>query len=180
MLFEQSGGRAADAVALLLPVQAAGGVRAGACALGHRANDALKAALALAQGGEFGFVLLSLSGSLQLLPPALEQAAIAGILVSMLVAPFLIQYADRIAKRLIKQDWALAGRGPAPDPGTDHEQEASTSSSAVTAVAASIWRVCWIAKTSLFLRSTSTPSACARPARLVTRWYLATPPNAKY
>jgi len=105
VLFEQSAA-VLLMLALLLPVKLLV-VFVLARALGHRANDALKAALALAQGGEFGFVLLSLSGSLQLLPPALEQAAIAGILVSMLVAPFLIQYADRIAKRLIKQDWAL-------------------------------------------------------------------------
>ena len=105
VLFQQSGA-VLLMLLLLLPVKLLV-VFALARALGHRANDALKAALALAQGGEFGFVLLSLSGSLQLLPPALEQAAIAGILVSMLVAPFLIQYADRIAKRLIKQDWAL-------------------------------------------------------------------------
>ncbi|WP_174873849.1 cation:proton antiporter [Vogesella oryzae] len=74
---------------------------------GQRNKDALKAALALAQGGEFGFVLLSLSGNLKLLPPVMAQAAIAGILLSMLLAPFLIQNADRIVKRLIKQDWTM-------------------------------------------------------------------------
>lgn len=76
-------------------------------AFGQRNKDALKAGLALAQGGEFGFVLLSLSGNLGLLPPQLEQAAIAGILLSMLIAPFLIQNAERISKKLIKQDWTM-------------------------------------------------------------------------
>ncbi|XLM23068.1 hypothetical protein MKD33_15615, partial [Chromobacterium piscinae] len=33
---------------------------------GHRSNDAMRAALALAQGGEFGFVLLSLALNLKL------------------------------------------------------------------------------------------------------------------
>ncbi|MFC3533406.1 cation:proton antiporter [Vogesella facilis] len=76
-------------------------------AFGQRNKDAFKAALALAQGGEFGFVLLSLSGNLQLLPPVMEQAAIAGILLSMLAAPFLIQNADKIVTRLFKQDWTM-------------------------------------------------------------------------
>lgn len=74
---------------------------------GQRNNDAFKAGLALAQGGEFGFVLLALSGNLKLIPSDLMQAAIAGILISMLLAPFLIQNADKLTKRLIKQDWAM-------------------------------------------------------------------------
>ncbi|SCK17852.1 Kef-type potassium/proton antiporter, CPA2 family [Vogesella sp. LIG4] len=91
---------------LLLPLKLAV-VWALARLFGQRSKDALKAALALAQGGEFGFVLLSLAGNLHLFGPALEQAAIAGILISMLAAPFLIQNAERIAKRLVKQDWTM-------------------------------------------------------------------------
>ena len=93
-------------LALLIPLKLAV-VWALGRAFGQRNKDALKAGLALAQGGEFGFVLLSLSGNLGLLPPQLEQAAIAGILLSMLIAPFLIQNAERISKKLIKQDWTM-------------------------------------------------------------------------
>ncbi|ERE10026.1 MULTISPECIES: cation:proton antiporter [Chromobacteriaceae] len=74
---------------------------------GHRSNDAMRAALALAQGGEFGFVLLSLALSLNLVAAPMAQAAIAAILISMLVAPFLIMHGERITRRLIKQDWML-------------------------------------------------------------------------
>lgn len=75
--------------------------------LGHKPNDALRGALALAQGGEFGFVLLALAGNLGLIPAALEQAGIAAILLSMLLAPFLIMHAEAITRRVIKQDWMM-------------------------------------------------------------------------
>lgn len=75
-------------------------------AFGHRAKDSLKGALALAQGSEFGFVLLALSGSLGLISNSVHQSALAAIVLSMLLAPFLIQYADRICKLVIREDWA--------------------------------------------------------------------------
>jgi CPA2 family monovalent cation:H+ antiporter-2 len=74
-------------------------------ASGSSAGTALRSALALAQGGEFGLVLLSLATQEQLLPHALGQAVIAGLLLSMLLAPLLIQNADRIALRLISSEW---------------------------------------------------------------------------
>ncbi|POZ59998.1 monovalent cation:proton antiporter family protein [Chromobacterium alticapitis] len=93
-------------LALLLPLKL--GVVFGLGRLfGHRANDAMRSALALAQGGEFGFVLLALSMNLKLVPAVMAQAAIAAILISMLIAPFLILYGERITRRLIKQDWML-------------------------------------------------------------------------
>ena len=93
-------------VALLVPVKL-GIVFGLARAFGHKANDAMRGALALAQGGEFGFVLLALSGKLGLIEAQTEQAAIAAILLSMLVAPFLILHGDKITRRLIKQDWMM-------------------------------------------------------------------------
>ncbi|KZE31721.1 Kef-type potassium/proton antiporter (CPA2 family) [Crenobacter luteus] len=91
---------------LLVPVKL-GVVFGLARAFGHRANESFRGALALAQGGEFGFVLLALSANLGLVPAGLMQAAIAAVLLSMLIAPFLIQHGDAITRRLIKQDWAL-------------------------------------------------------------------------
>ena len=91
---------------LLLPVKLAV-VFLLARLFGQRARDSLKGALALAQGGEFGFVLLALSGNLGLISSPVEQSALAAIVLSMLVAPFLIQHAERICSRLIRQDWAL-------------------------------------------------------------------------
>ncbi|MCW3481134.1 cation:proton antiporter [Neisseriaceae bacterium JH1-16] len=93
-------------LALLIPAKLAI-VFVLARAFGHRNNDALRGALALAQGGEFGFVLLSLSGNLGLVSSSTEQAAIAAVLISMLIAPFLIQYAEAICRRVIRQDWML-------------------------------------------------------------------------
>lgn len=76
-------------------------------ALRHRGMDAMRGALALAQGGEFGFVLLSLSSRLGLLDDSTAQAAVAAVLLSMLIAPFLILNGERIARRLVRQDWTL-------------------------------------------------------------------------
>lgn len=74
---------------------------------GHKANDAMRGALALAQGGEFGFVLLALSAKLKLMPTPVLQAAAAAVLLSMLIAPFLIMHGEAIAQRLVRQDWNL-------------------------------------------------------------------------
>jgi len=93
-------------LALLIPAKLAI-VFALARAFGHRAGESLRGALALAQGGEFGFVLLSLSGNLGLVSSSTEQAAIAAVLISMLIAPFLIQHAEAISRRVIRQDWML-------------------------------------------------------------------------
>jgi CPA2 family monovalent cation:H+ antiporter-2 len=91
---------------LLLPVKL--GVVFGVARLfGHRANESMRGALALAQGGEFGFVLLALSANIGLLPVGQQQAAIAAVLLSMLAAPFLIMHSEAITHRFIKQDWML-------------------------------------------------------------------------
>ncbi|HEU0201470.1 MAG TPA: cation:proton antiporter [Burkholderiaceae bacterium] len=75
--------------------------------LNMSAGTALRAALPLAAAGEFGFVLLSQAGGLQLLPPEVTQVAIAAMLLSMLATPFLVQYSDRIAMRFVASEWML-------------------------------------------------------------------------
>jgi CPA2 family monovalent cation:H+ antiporter-2 len=74
---------------------------------GRKANEAMRGALSLAQGGEFGFVLLALSAKLSLIPVQVLQAAAAAVLLSMLIAPFLIMHSEAIARRLVRQDWNL-------------------------------------------------------------------------
>lgn len=59
----------------------------------------LRSALLLAQGGEFGFVLLDLSLETSLLPGQLGQVLFATIILSMIVSPFLIRYNGRLANR---------------------------------------------------------------------------------
>lgn len=71
----------------------------------HSTADSLKTALYLAQGGEFGFVMLAVSQNLKLIPAHLEQAVIAAILLSMICAPFLIGGSNFIVRRLVKSDW---------------------------------------------------------------------------
>jgi monovalent cation:H+ antiporter-2, CPA2 family len=72
---------------------------------GVTAGTSIRTGLALASAGEFGFVLLAQSGSI--LPPELKQIVLAAMLLSMLAAPFLVQYSDRIAMRFASSEWML-------------------------------------------------------------------------
>ncbi|MFO1258115.1 MAG: cation:proton antiporter [Gammaproteobacteria bacterium] len=58
---------------------------------------AIKAGLALAQGGEFGFALLALALNNQLINPRHNQIVIAAIIISIAIAPFLIRNSRPIA-----------------------------------------------------------------------------------
>jgi CPA2 family monovalent cation:H+ antiporter-2 len=72
-------------------------------ALGASAGTAIRTGLGLATAGEFGFVLLAQGAPL--LDPALRQVVLAAMLLSMLAAPFLVQYSDRIALRFVASEW---------------------------------------------------------------------------
>ena len=61
---------------------------------------ALRTGLSLAQGGEFGFILLSLAITAGLLTGQVGQIMLAAILLSMGFAPIIIRYNGRIAKRI--------------------------------------------------------------------------------
>lgn len=74
---------------------------------GSRQGVAIRTGLGLAQAGEFGFVLLNQIGGLGLIDPVLNQAVLAAMLLSMLVAPFLIQYSDAIAMRFAANEWLM-------------------------------------------------------------------------
>jgi CPA2 family monovalent cation:H+ antiporter-2 len=66
---------------------------------------ALRSAIGLAQAGEFGFVLLTLADGAHLLNESTMQIVLAAMLVSMLTAPFLIQYGEAIARRFSADEW---------------------------------------------------------------------------
>ena len=66
---------------------------------------AIRSGIGLAQAGEFGFVLLSLAGGVNLLPAEVMQNVLAAMLISMLAAPFLIQHAETIVRRLSPSAW---------------------------------------------------------------------------
>jgi CPA2 family monovalent cation:H+ antiporter-2 len=74
---------------------------------GASTGVALRTGLALAQAGEFGFVLLNQAGGLRLVDPLLIQLILASMVLSMLVAPFLITKSDRIVMKLSANEWML-------------------------------------------------------------------------
>jgi CPA2 family monovalent cation:H+ antiporter-2 len=66
---------------------------------------AIRSGLGLAQAGEFGFVLLTLAGNVNLLSEDLMQNVLAAMLISMLAAPFLIHHAEAIVRRISPSAW---------------------------------------------------------------------------
>jgi CPA2 family monovalent cation:H+ antiporter-2 len=66
---------------------------------------AARAGVYLAQAGEFGFVLLALGDELKLLAPGPMQAILAAMLLSMLSAPLMIQYAQPLVRKFTANDW---------------------------------------------------------------------------
>ena len=76
-------------------------------AFGSSPGISIRTGLCLAQAGEFGFVLLNQIDGLDLIDPALSQAVLAAMLLSMFGAPFLIEYSDRIAMRFSSNEWLL-------------------------------------------------------------------------
>ena len=68
---------------------------------------AVRTGLALAQVGEFGLVLMVLAQSVALLDRDFSQLVVAAMLLSMLVAPFVIQASDKLALRWSSAEWML-------------------------------------------------------------------------
>jgi len=72
---------------------------------GSAPGTALRVGLALAQGGEFGFVLLPLA--VGVVAPTILQPLLAAMILSMLATPFLIAASDRIVMRFTRSEWML-------------------------------------------------------------------------
>ncbi|HUQ76623.1 MAG TPA: cation:proton antiporter [Burkholderiales bacterium] len=68
-------------------------------------GTALRVALALAQGGEFGFVMLPLAAGV--VPAELVQPFLAAMILSMLAAPFIIGASDALVLRVSRSEWML-------------------------------------------------------------------------
>ncbi|WCM88478.1 monovalent cation:proton antiporter family protein [Acidovorax sp. NCPPB 3576] len=73
--------------------------------MGATTGVSLRTGLYLAQAGEFGFVLLSLTQEHGLVQPALMNPILAAMVLSMLATPFLILYSNRIVMKLVASDW---------------------------------------------------------------------------
>ena len=83
-------------------------VAAGAARLfGSSPGNALRVGIWLCAGGEFGFVLMALADSARLIPDDILQIVLAALLLSLLTAPILAHYADRIVLRLVPSEWLL-------------------------------------------------------------------------
>ncbi|HCT26221.1 MAG TPA: potassium transporter, partial [Stenotrophomonas sp.] len=74
---------------------------------GSSTGVALRTGLALAQAGEFGFVLLNQAGGLKLIDPLLIQVILASMVLSMLAAPFILAKSDAIVMKLSANEWML-------------------------------------------------------------------------
>ncbi len=68
----------------------------------YEAGVAIRTGLILAQAGEFSFVILALGVEQQLIGGPGLQLVLAAALLSMVLAPFMIQYNGRITRRLVR------------------------------------------------------------------------------
>ncbi len=67
---------------------------------------ALRTAAQLAQAGEFGLVLIGLAFQLKLISPDVFQVTLSAMLISMFLAPFLIERMAGLSGQLARGDWA--------------------------------------------------------------------------
>ena len=92
----------------LLPVLFKFGLVTGLARLfGAQPGVALRTGLYLAQAGEFGLVLLTLATQQGLLPAALQGPVLAAMVLSMLAAPLMILFSNRIVMKLSASDWMM-------------------------------------------------------------------------
>jgi CPA2 family monovalent cation:H+ antiporter-2 len=74
---------------------------------GSPTATALRSGLWLCAGGEFGFVLLAEIKSLHFAPSTALQAVLAALVLSMLLAPIVVHYSDRLVLRFAANEWML-------------------------------------------------------------------------
>ena len=74
---------------------------------GGTPGTALRAGLALGPAGEFGLVIVALAASEAVLKYELAQVVSAAMVLSMLAAPFVIQYSDRLVLWLSSSEWMM-------------------------------------------------------------------------
>ncbi len=75
-------------------------------AFGSARPTAVRTALGLAQAGEFGFVLLAQSADLNLLGTEITQPVLAAMVLSMLIAPLMINRMDTLTRLIAGSEWA--------------------------------------------------------------------------
>lgn len=73
--------------------------------LGASPGTALRTGLWLCAGGEFGFVLMAQISESQLLEPHQLQIVLAALVLSLLLAPIIVLFSDRIVMRFVAAEW---------------------------------------------------------------------------
>jgi CPA2 family monovalent cation:H+ antiporter-2 len=73
--------------------------------LGGSPGTALRSGLWLCSAGEFGFVLVARATDTGLVDPHLIQPVLAAMVLSMMLAPLIVLYSDKLALRLIASEW---------------------------------------------------------------------------
>ena len=75
--------------------------------MGASPGVALRSGLWLCAAGEFGFVLLALASDSRLVDPVLIQPVLAAMVLSMLAAPLIVHFSDRIVLRFVASEWLM-------------------------------------------------------------------------
>ena len=74
---------------------------------GSLPGAAMRSGLWLCAGGEFGFVLLSEIGHRTLVPALAVQAVLAALVISVLLAPIVVHFSDRLVLRFAASEWLM-------------------------------------------------------------------------
>jgi monovalent cation:H+ antiporter-2, CPA2 family len=72
---------------------------------GSDPGTALRTGLALCGAGEFGLVLLSQAAGLYVFGQSTGQVVLAAMILSMLLAPFIIEHSEHLVRRFSAADW---------------------------------------------------------------------------
>ena len=75
--------------------------------LGSSPGTALRSGLWLCAGGEFGFVILARSRDMHLLGADTLQPVLAAMVLSLLLAPLIVHFSDRLVFRFVASEWLL-------------------------------------------------------------------------
>lgn len=94
-------------VLVLLLVAKLAVVGAASRLMGGSPGTALRSGLWLCASGEFGFVLLALATDTLLLDRDLLQPVLAAMVLSMMLAPLIVQVSDRVVLRLVASEWLM-------------------------------------------------------------------------
>ncbi len=75
--------------------------------LGSAPGTALRSGLWLCAGGEFGFVILARSSDVKLLGAEVLQPLLAAMVLSLMLAPLIVHFSERLVFRFVASEWLL-------------------------------------------------------------------------